>query len=71
MEDKARHLNFNKFVEDRSIEIAKFLVDLELDTKKKGHQALQRSVRRRAMSHNRFRIPRRLRKNMEEDLAKA
>ena len=42
-----------------------------MDTKKKGHQALPRSVRRRAMSHNRYRIPRKLRKCMEEDLAKA
>lgn len=64
MEDKARHINFNKFVEERSIEIAKFLGDLEMDTKKKGHQALPRSVRRRAMSHNRYRIPRKLRKNI-------
>ena len=71
MEEKARHLNFNKFVEERSVEIAKFLTDLELDTKKKGHQSLPKSVRRRAMSHNRYRIPRRLRRNMEEDLAKA
>ena len=71
MEDKARHINFNKFVEDRSIEINKFLVELELDTKKKGHQALPKSVRRRAMSHNRFRIPRKMRKNMEQELAKA
>lgn len=71
MEDKARHINFNKFIEERSVEIAKFLVDLELDTKKKGHQALPKSIRRRAMSHNRYRIPRRLRKTMEEELAKA
>ena len=42
-----------------------------MDTKKKGHQALPKSVRRRAMSHNRFRIPRKLRKNMEEELVKA
>jgi ribonuclease P/MRP protein subunit POP1 len=71
MEDKARHINFNKFVEERSVEIAKFLVDLELDTKKKGHQALPKSIRRRAMSHNRYRIPRRLRKTIEEELVKA
>ena len=42
-----------------------------MDTKKKGHQSLPRSIRRRAMSHNRYRIPRKLRKNFEEDLAKA
>ena len=66
MEDKSRHINFNKFVEDRSIEIGKFLNDLEMDTKKKGHQSLPKSVRRRAMSHNRYRIPRKLRKTMEE-----
>lgn len=71
MQDKVRHINFNKFIEDRSVEIAKFLVDLELDTKKKGHQALPKSIRRRAMSHNRFRIPKRLRRTMEEELAKA
>lgn len=66
MQENQRHLNFNKFVEERSIEIAKFLTDLELDTKKKGHQALPRSIRRRAMSHNRYRIPKKLRKNMED-----
>ena len=71
MDEKGRHINFNKFVEERSIEISKFLTDLEMDTKKKGHQALPKSIRRRAMSHNRYRIPRRIRKNMEEDLAKA
>ena len=71
MEEKVRHINFNKFAEERSTEIAKFLTDLELDTKKKGHQALPKSVRRRAMSHNRYRIPRKLRKSMDDELAKA
>lgn len=65
MEDIGRHINFNKFVEERSVEISKFLTELEMDTKKSGHQALPKSVRRRAMSHNRYRIPLRLRKNME------
>lgn len=36
-----------------------------MDTKKKGHQALPRTIRRRAMSHNRYRIPRKMRKCME------
>ena len=65
MDDKARHINFNKFVEERSVEIAKFLNDLEMDTKKKGHQALPKTIRRRAMSHNRYRIPRKMRKSMD------
>jgi ribonuclease P/MRP protein subunit POP1 len=42
-----------------------------MDTKKTGHQALPKSVRRRAMSHNRYRIPLKLRKNFEQDLEKA
>lgn len=62
MEQPSRHLNFNKFVQDRSEEINRFLVELAMATKKKGHQALPKSVRRRAMSHNRFRIPRKLRR---------
>ena len=64
-------MNYNKFIEERSIEISKFINDLEMDTKKKGHQSLPKSIRRRAMSHNRYRIPRRMRKNIEDDLAKA
>lgn len=53
------------------MEIGKFLGELEQDTKKKGHQAMPKSIRRRAMSHNRFRIPRKLRRNIEEELVKA
>ena len=61
-----RHLNFNKFLDDRAEQISKFRDILKLDTKKKGHQALPKSIRRRAMSHNRFRIPSKMRKLNEE-----
>ena len=71
MENLSRHINFNSFVEQRSTEIAKFLNDLEMDTKKTGHQALPKSVRRRAMSHNRYRIPLKLRRNIDQELEKA
>jgi hypothetical protein len=66
MENLSRHINFNSFVEQRSTEIAKFLNDLEMETKKTGHQALPKSVRRRAMSHNRYRIPLKLRKSIDQ-----
>lgn len=71
MNHNNRHISLNKFVEERSQEIAKLLTDLEMDTKKKGHQALPKSIRRRAMSHNRYRVPKKLRKKMEEGLARA
>lgn len=58
-------------MEERAAEIGKFLGELEVATKKKGHQAMPKSIRRRAMSHNRFRIPRKLRRNIEEELVKA
>ena len=61
-----RHLSFNKFLDERAEEISKFRDILKLDTKKKGHQALPKCVRRRAMSHNRYRIPSKLRKMFEE-----
>jgi ribonuclease P/MRP protein subunit POP1 len=42
-----------------------------MDTKKTGHQALPKSVRRRAMSHNRYRIPLKLRSKIDQELQKA
>lgn len=62
MED--RYLNFNKFLKERAAEIMKFTSVLELDTRKRGHQSVPKSIRRRAMSHNRFRIPVKIRKPM-------
>ena len=66
-----RHLNFNQFLKERSGEIGGLLRELEMDTKKKGHQALPKSVRRRAMSPNKYRVPRRLRVGMEAELDQA
>ena len=62
MED--RYLNFNKFLKERAAEILKFTSSLEQDTKKRGHQSVRKSLRRRAMSHNRFRIPVNIRRPM-------
>jgi ribonuclease P/MRP protein subunit POP1 len=42
-----------------------------MDTKKKGHQSFPKSIRRRAMSHNRFRIPHKMRRKMEDELIKS
>ena len=66
-----RHLDFNAFVAQRANEIANFTEILQSDTRKKGHQSLPKSVRRRAMSHNRYRIPLKLRRPMEEELIKS
>ena len=60
--EENRTINFNSFIAKRNNEILNFSTILENTTRKKGHQSLPKSVRRRAMSHNRFRIPLRLRK---------
>ena len=60
--EENRTINFNSFIAKRNNEILNFSTILENATRKKGHQSLPKSVRRRAMSHNRFRIPLRLRK---------
>lgn len=71
MNSDDRHLDFNTFINLRSQEIFQFNEALQQDTTKKGHQSVPKSLRRRAMSHNRYRIPLRIRKPMESDLAKA
>lgn len=66
-----RHLDFNAFVAQRAQEIASFTTILEADTRKRGHQSLPKSIRRRAMSHNRFRVPLRMRQPIENELIKS
>ena len=67
----SRYLNFNVFLKERAAEILKFTSILQADTKKRGHQGVPKSIRRRAMSHNRYRIPLKVRRPMESDLKKA
>lgn len=66
-----RYLNFNNFIKQRAIQINKFNEALQISTCKRSHQALPKSVRRRAMSHNRYRIPLKMRKQLGQELVKA
>jgi len=65
----ARNISIEQFVEARSIELTGFLNALvEKQTNKRCPQNVPKSVRRRAMSHNRYRIPRKMRVGLDSDL---
>lgn len=66
-----RYLNFNTFIKQRALQISKFTEILQQDTVKRTHQALPKSVRRRAMSHNRYRIPLKMRRPLQQELIKS
>ncbi|KAL4481569.1 hypothetical protein ABPG74_007658 [Tetrahymena malaccensis] len=62
-----RHINVSQFLEARSSEIGYFTQ--QLNSKKNGsnklaYQMVKKHLRRRAMSHNRYRIPSRIRNRM-------
>lgn len=66
---QAHNISIEQFVEARSIELTGFLNALtEKQTNKHCPQNVPKSVRRRAMSHNRYRIPRKLRLGLDNDL---
>lgn len=66
-----RHLNFNNFLQQRAGEISRLSEALRNRTSKRTHQSLPKSVRRRAMSHNRYRIPLKMRRLLVQELTKA
>jgi ribonuclease P/MRP protein subunit POP1 len=64
-----QNISIEQFVEARSIELTGFLNALaDKQNSKRCPQNVPKTVRRRAMSHNRYRIPRRMRLGVEADL---